>query len=92
MPIQPFQLGLAFDHETVAAMGIAFDRARRSFGLVGTDDGLTKIVAQTIIEAAGAGERDPDKLYETVRDWVMRRRAADWPAAVIPIRMSGGAR
>jgi hypothetical protein len=77
VPIRPFLFGPAFDHDTVAAMGIAFDRARRSFGLMGKDDALTKTVAQKIIEAAGAGERDPDKLYETVRDWVMLRRAAE---------------
>ncbi|HUI98054.1 MAG TPA: hypothetical protein VLX44_20015 [Xanthobacteraceae bacterium] len=75
MPMRPFLADHAFDDDVVAAMGIAFDRACRAFALVDKEDTVTKVLAQKIIEAAQTGERDPDKLYETVRRWATRRDA-----------------
>ena len=69
MPIRPFLAGRVFDDDVVAAMGAALDRACRTFALVDKQDAVTNVVAQKIIEAASAGERDPDKLYEAVWRW-----------------------
>jgi len=73
MPMRPFLAGHAFDDDAVAAMGLAFDRACRAFELVDRENPVTKILAHKIIEAAQAGERDPDRLYEAVRRWATRR-------------------
>jgi hypothetical protein len=78
MPIRPFLAGHVFDDEVVAAMGIAFDRACRAFALVDKEDTVTSVLAQKIIEAAHAGERDPDKLYEAVRRWATGRDLDPW--------------
>ena len=44
------------------AMGIAFDEARKILGLSDKMDGATRLVADRIIDAAAAGERDPVRL------------------------------
>ena len=67
--------GHVFDDDVVAAMGIAFDRTCRAFELLDKEDAVTTILAQKIIEAAQAGERDPDKLVEAVQRWAKRRDA-----------------
>jgi hypothetical protein len=58
-----------FDPEHLLAMGVAFDHACRSLRLSDTDDPLTKLIADKIIEAAQAGERDADRLYHSVMRW-----------------------
>ena len=92
MPIRPYLAGFVFDDDTLAAMGIAFDRACRSFGLIDKEGEDTKRVAQKIIEAAQAGERDSNKLYEKVREWGMQRGGTDWPPSVKPIQTRGESR
>jgi hypothetical protein len=69
MPIRPFLAGHVFDDDVLAAMGAALDRACQAFALVDKQDAVTSVLAQKIIEAACAGERDPDKLYEAVWRW-----------------------
>ena len=69
MPIRLFLAGLAFDEMVVTAMGVAFDRACKSFGLIDKDDAITEMITDKIIAAARTGERDPNKLYEAVCQW-----------------------
>lgn len=53
----------AFDPETTHAMGLAFD-ARRILGLSEKLDSATRLVADRIVDAAAAGERDPIRLRD----------------------------
>jgi len=59
----------SFDPETLAAMGRAFAMACDSLGLARTSDAVTRMVAARIVEAAAAGERDPDRLHQAVLRW-----------------------
>ena len=70
MSITSFLQGQTFDPESTHAMGVAFDRACQSLRLADKNDPVTKIVARKIIEAAAAGERDPDRLYGAYEQWV----------------------
>jgi hypothetical protein len=47
-------------------MTAAFDAIRASLRLADRDDPLTEIVARRVIEMAGTGERDPERLYDLV--------------------------
>ena len=58
----------AFDADTTHAMGLAYDKLAREIGLEDNSDGINKIVAQRIIDAARTGERDPDKLCVAATD------------------------
>ncbi len=69
LPMAPYLAGLSFDPEATEAMGRAFAMACRSLGLADTSDPMTQMIARHIIEAAGAGERDPDRLYQAVLNW-----------------------
>jgi hypothetical protein len=53
--------GAAFEPETTALMGRAYEAARRELGKAAPAPVL-ETVAKRIIEAARAGERDPEKL------------------------------
>jgi len=55
-----------FYPETVQAMGLAFDDACRTLGLVQKSDRATSFVATRIIEMAGCGEHDPAQLAQAV--------------------------
>lgn len=55
-----------FDPETVHTMGLAFDDACRTLGLVHKTDKATAIVATRIIEIAGCGEHDRAQLTQAV--------------------------
>ena len=59
-----FSASPAFDPETTHAMGLAFDQARKAIGLSDKMDGATRLLADRIIDAAAAGERDPDRLRD----------------------------
>jgi hypothetical protein len=54
----------AFDPETTHAMGRAFDEARKILGLSEKLDRATRLVAERIVDAAAAGERDPVRLRD----------------------------
>ena len=45
-------------------MRAAFDKVCDTLGLARTHDGVTELLAKTIVEQARGGERDPDKLCE----------------------------
>ena len=64
MSIRPYLQSRVFEPEAVAAMGIAFEKACRTLGLVHTHDAATEIVAKVIIELAERGESDPERLYQ----------------------------
>ncbi len=66
MPITPYLKAQAFDPETTKAMGIAFEKACLSLGLSLRADPATEHVARVIIELAQRGERDPERLYESI--------------------------
>jgi hypothetical protein len=80
MPITPFVPdAAAFDPEALRAMGVAFERACQSLGLADRSDAVTKLVAYEIIDAASKGERDSDKLFSAVMQWVATTRQSVQP-------------
>ena len=64
-PITPFLRGQAFDPETVEAMATAFVTTCDALGLSNRDDEITKSVAETIIELAQRGIKNPMALHMT---------------------------
>ena len=65
MPLTPYlQDQTVFDPETIELMTNAYLAACQALGLKERDDGLTRLVANRIIDAAAKGERDPAKLYQ----------------------------
>jgi hypothetical protein len=60
--IAPFLKDGSFDPETTRAMGEAFDKARKLLHDRGQPNVVLEIMAKRIIEIAGTGERDPDKM------------------------------
>jgi hypothetical protein len=61
--ITPFLRNQAFDPETVEAMGTAFATTCKALGLCNRDDGMTKLVAEMIIELAQRGHKNPTALH-----------------------------
>lgn len=64
-PITPFLRGQAFDPETVEAMAKAFVTTCEALGLSNRDDAMTNLVAETIIELAQRGIKNPTTLHMT---------------------------
>jgi len=64
-PITPFLRGQSFDPETVEAMATAFVTTCDALGLSNRDDEITKLVAETIIELAQRGIKNPTALHMT---------------------------
>ena len=65
MPIRAYLDGHTFGGETIRQMGIAFEMALASLGFTpDCDDPIRRTLAQSIIELAQHGERDPDRLCE----------------------------
>lgn len=62
VPIRPFLAGRAFEPETINEMGIAFERACATMGLRDTDDQVTQLVAQKIIQLVERGVVGADRL------------------------------
>lgn len=63
MPIRSFHGGRVFDPEAVTAMALAFDAVCDHLGLKSTsDDPVTKLIAQKIVEVAQRGVGDSDLL------------------------------
>ncbi len=78
MSIIPFFQNPGLDDAAIAVMGKAFDTACRDLnGRTGLSDLMREIIAKRIIEAAKAGERDPDRLCAKAMDalGVTRRQA-----------------
>jgi hypothetical protein len=53
----------AFEPETLAVMGVAYDSALRAFP-TSAPKNVREVIATRIIDGARAGERDPDKLCQ----------------------------
>jgi hypothetical protein len=66
MPIRPHLDGHKFDPETIRVMGLAFEMALVALRLADRGDLANEIVASKIIALAKAGERDPERLCESV--------------------------
>lgn len=64
MPITPFLDKEAFDPETKRIMGLAFETACIALGVADRGDRANEPIADSIIELAKAGERNPDVLCE----------------------------
>ncbi len=65
----------AFEPEHIQAMGEAFDAVCVKLQLsMGSEDLMTELVGETIIELARAGERNPDRLL--ARHFVYRPNAS----------------
>jgi hypothetical protein len=67
MPIRAYLNGRKFDGETIRQMGIAFEMALASLGSTpGCDDPIRTALAEGIIKLAQIGERDPERMCESV--------------------------
>ena len=60
----PLPTGASFDADAVRAMTLAFDRALRELHDKGQPDIVKEVLANRIIQAASAGERDSERLCE----------------------------
>jgi hypothetical protein len=66
MPLTPYLKGGVFEPEQIEAMTVAFRAVCRSLQLAERDDPFTEIVARKVIEIAGTGEREPERLHDLV--------------------------
>jgi len=66
MPIRAFLEGHQFEPETIRLMGLGFEMAMVALRLADRDDVSKETVARKIIALAKAGERDPERLCESV--------------------------
>jgi hypothetical protein len=66
MPLTPYLKEAVFDPKAIEAMTAAFEAVCESLKLVNRDDPITEIVARKVIEVAGTGERDPERIRELV--------------------------
>jgi hypothetical protein len=73
MPLTPYLKGAVFDPKEIEAMSAAFNAVCDSLQLINRDDPLTQIIARKVVEVAGTGERDPERLCDlvllAVKDW-----------------------
>jgi hypothetical protein len=56
--------GCSFEPEALAAMGTAYHAVLQELRLLDREDAGTLMVAKHIVELAGQGERDPQRLAE----------------------------
>jgi hypothetical protein len=74
-PDQPLQISdRSFDEETTALIGQAFDKTCRELHDKGQPASVKEIIAKRIIEVAGRGERDSDRISEAVLKCLGLRR------------------
>jgi hypothetical protein len=66
MPLTSYLDGGVFEPKQIEAMTAAFEAVCNSLQLLNRDDPITEIVARKVIEVAGTGERDPDRLRDLV--------------------------
>jgi hypothetical protein len=66
MPISAFLEGHQFEPETIRVMGHGFEMTKVALRLADRDDVSKETVARKIIALAQAGERDPERLCESV--------------------------
>jgi hypothetical protein len=72
MSIHSFVRPGVFDPEALAAMGVAFDAACKALEDTGQPQIVREVIAERIIAAANAGERDPVRLREAALPWLVR--------------------
>jgi hypothetical protein len=60
----PLIQNLSFDPEQVTAVNLAYDQACRTLQNIGQLEVDCEIIARGILQAAGSGERDANKLCE----------------------------
>jgi hypothetical protein len=72
MPIRSFTTPGAFEPGVIAAMNEAFDAACKELQDTGQPELVLDIIAERIIAAASAGERDPVRLREAALPWLTR--------------------
>ena len=61
-----------FQPEVIAAMNEAFDAACKELQDSGQPELVLDVIAERIIAAASAGERDPVRLREAALPWLAR--------------------
>lgn len=66
MPLTPFLKEATFNPEAIKAMTTAFDAVCEALQLVIRSDPVTEIVARKVIEVAGTGEREPERIRDLV--------------------------
>ena len=66
MPLTPYLKEAVFDPKEIEALSAAFEAVCQSLKLLNRIDPITEIVARTVIEVAGTGERDPDRIRDLV--------------------------
>jgi hypothetical protein len=65
--IEPYLKGaLVFDHELTHTMGAAFDEVCRVLSVAGHAREVRETIALKVIEIAGQGEHDRDRLRDAV--------------------------
>jgi hypothetical protein len=62
--ISPFLQGQPFDPETLNALGLAYDKARRHLHDTGQPAVVQELIAERIIAIAKTGLSDPDQLAQ----------------------------
>ena len=85
MPLTPYLSERIFDPPAIEAMTAAFNVACLSLHLAVRDDPVTEIVALRVIEIAGTGERDPERIFDLVlfalNDDKRTAKFPRWPVA-----------
>jgi hypothetical protein len=66
MPLTPYLKEGVFDPKAIEAMNAAFEALCKSLRLSLRDDPITQIVARKVVEIAGAGEDDPQRMHDLV--------------------------
>ena len=64
MPIYRLLEKRAFRTETAATLGHVFEDVLKELRLVNRQDPVTELIAETLIDLANAGERDPERLKQ----------------------------
>jgi hypothetical protein len=64
MPLSPYLKEGVFDPKAIDAMNTAFMAVCKSLQLPPRDNLTTQIVARKIIEIAGTGEDDPQRMHD----------------------------
>jgi hypothetical protein len=66
MAIAPYPKGRVFDPDAIQAMSSALDEICRSLNLPPQSDAVREVIALRMIELAERGERDADRLRDSV--------------------------
>jgi hypothetical protein len=80
VPIRRLFAGRGFTPEDISVMALALAQACKELSLIlRSDDPFIQAVARRVIEEAGTGERDPERLRDNVlRDLEDKQRQAQF--------------